>query len=165
MEHRFRGVWEEATLLTCYDEMSVRRAMSEAFRTYGLPEVIRSDNGTPSGSPHSLLGLSKRSVWYLRIGIKLNRSCVGCPRVNGAHKRMHRDLKRELQAQKADTQSETDEWVKIFSFERPHQALQGDTPAEHYHKSSRKYKSSLVEIVYGKMPLQDHRESWRFEMA
>lgn len=65
---------------------------------------------------------------------------------------MHRDMKRELQAQKVDTQSEIDEWVKIFNFEGPHQALQGDTLAEHYHKSSRKYKGSLVEIDYGKMP-------------
>lgn len=139
------------TLLSGCDEESVRRAMSEVFRKYGLPKVIRSDNGTPFASTHSLLGLSKLSVWWLRLGIKLNRSRVGCPQDNGAHERMHRDMKKELQAQKVDTQSEIDEWVRIFNFERPHQALQGDTPAEHYHKSSRKYKGSLVEIDYGKM--------------
>ena len=138
------------TLLSGCGEESVQRAMSEVFRKYGLPKVIRSDNGTPFASTHSLLGLSKLSAWWLRLGIKLNCGRAGCPQDNGAYERMHRDMKSELQAQKADQQSEIDKKSKDLNFGRPHQTRQGDTPAEHHRQSSRKYKG--VEIDYGRVP-------------
>ncbi|TGM78132.1 transposase, partial [Leptospira levettii] len=64
---------------------------------YGLPDVIRSDNGPPFASMQSLWGLTKLSVWWLSLGIKLDRIQPGKPYQNGAHERMHRDMARELQ--------------------------------------------------------------------
>lgn len=136
------------TLLSDSKEATVRQVMSEIFRQYGLPKVIRSDNGPPFACTQALLGLSKLSVWWIRLGIELNRGRVGCPQDNGAHERMHKDMKKELQVERADTQSEIDEWVDEFNNVRPHQALDGDTPAQHYKKSSRVFTGSLVEFDY-----------------
>lgn len=140
------------TLLRDAKEESVRQAMIAIFKQYGLPKSIRSDNGTPFACTQALLGLSKLSVWWLRLGIELNRGRVGCPQDNGAHERMHKDMKKELQAIHADTQSEMDEWVYEFNCQRPHQALNGDTPGEHYKKSTIPYTGSLVDYDYKDMP-------------
>ena len=139
------------TLLENGKEETVRQAMIEVFKKYGLPKSIRSDNGTPFACTSALLGLSKLSAWWIRLGIEPNRGRVGCPQDNGAHERMHRDMKKELQAERADTQSEMDEWVDTFNHKRPHQALNGDTPAMHYHKSPLKYTGSLIEFDYKEM--------------
>ena len=85
----------------------------------------------------------------MRLGIGLNRGRVGCPQDNGAHERMHKDMKKELQAERADTQAEMDEWVDEFNNLRPHQALNGETPSQHYRRSPRKYMGSLVEALRG----------------
>lgn len=76
---------------------------------------------------------------------------MGCPQDNGAHERMHKDMKKELQAERADTQEEMDEWVDEFNKQRPHQALNGDTPSQHYRRSTRKYTGSLMEFDYKEM--------------
>lgn len=136
------------TLLGDEREESVRAAMIEIFKKYGLPKSIRSDNGAPFACTQALLGLSKLSVWWLRLGIELNRGRVGCPQDNGAHERMHKDMKRELQAERADTQAEMDEWVGDFNNLRPHQALNGETPSKLYRRSFREYTGSLVEFDY-----------------
>ena len=140
------------TLLADSKEESVRQAMSETFQKYGLPKSIRSDNGSPFACTQALLGLSKLSAWWIRLGIEPNRGRVGCPQDNGAHERMHKDMKKELQVERADTQSEIDEWVDEFNNVRPHQALKGDTPAMHYRKSPRPYTGSLIDFDYGKLP-------------
>ena len=126
--------------------------MIKVFERYGLPKSIRSDNGSPFACTQALLGLSKLSAWWIRLGIEPNRGRVGCPQDNGAHERMHKDMKSELQAERADTQTEMDEWVHEFNTIRPHQALNGDTPAQHYRKSPRVYTNSLVDYDYGNMP-------------
>ena len=66
-----------------------------AFREFGLPQAIRTDNGTPFASPQALFGLSKLSVWWLRLGINIERIKPGCPQQNGRHERMHLTLKKE----------------------------------------------------------------------
>lgn len=144
----------DVTLLTGSKDESVRQAMIKVFERYGLPKSIRSNNGFPFARTQALLGLSKLSAWWIRLGIEPNRSRVGCPQDNGVHERMHRDMKRGLQAERADTQSEMDEWVDEFNTIRPHQAQNGDTPAQHYRKSPRIYTSSLVDYDYGKMPIR-----------
>ena len=62
------------------------------FTQYGLPEVIRSDNGVPFASHFNVFGLSKLAVWWMSFGIKLDRIDPGCPYQNGGHERMHRDM-------------------------------------------------------------------------
>lgn len=142
------------TLLPNCREETVRQAMTSLFKKYGLPKRIRSDNGSPFASTHAILGLSRLSVWWLKLGIGLNRGRVGCPQDNGAHERMHKDMKRELQAEHADTQSEMDEWVHDFNNVRPHQALNGDTPSQHYCKSRRAYLGDNIEFDYGNLPVR-----------
>ena len=65
------------------------------FREFGLPRAIRTDNGVPFASPNSLFNLSKLSVWWLRLGIELERIKPGHPQQNGRHERMHLTLKLE----------------------------------------------------------------------
>lgn len=142
------------TLLEDSKEQTVRRAMIEVFKKYGLPKRIRSDNGSPFACTQALLGLSKLSAWWIRLGIEPVRGRVGCPQDNGAHERMHRDMKRELQAEHVDTQTEIDEWVHSFNYERPHQALGGDTPCMYYRKSKRRYEGSLIEFDYKQMQVR-----------
>ena len=67
---------------------SARRAFEDSFREFGLPDVIRTDNGVPFCAPGSILGLSRLSVWFLKLGIALERSRPGKPQDNGAHERM-----------------------------------------------------------------------------
>jgi len=73
-----------------------RRVFEEAFRENGLPEVIHTDNGVPFCFPSSLLSLSTLSGWFLKLGIRLERSRPGKPQDNGSHERMHRTLKEEV---------------------------------------------------------------------
>ncbi|TGM91292.1 transposase [Leptospira levettii] len=79
------------------DIASVKAEFTRLFSIYGLPDVIRSDNGPPFASMQSLWGLTKLSVWWLSLGIKLDRIQPGKPYQNGSHERMHRDMARELQ--------------------------------------------------------------------
>jgi putative transposase len=78
--------------------VTVRACFERLFERHGLPGAMRSDNGSPFASANSPLGLSKLSAWWLALGIGLERSRPGCPQDNGAHERMHRDIRRELQA-------------------------------------------------------------------
>lgn len=104
----------------------------EAFLEYGLPMAIRSDNGTPFAGGNSAWNLTTLSVWWIRLGIKLERIKPGNPQQNGRHERMHRTLK--LEATKPDAfnllqqQERFDNFIKEFNFERPHQALDMKCP-------------------------------------
>lgn len=87
-------------LLTCEGLGSTQSIFAftvfeRAFKDYGLPVAIRTDNGIPYASPNALFGLSKLSVWWLRLGITLERIKPGHPQQNGRHERMHLTLKRE----------------------------------------------------------------------
>src|SRR5258708_1032070 len=65
------------------------------FKDYGLPPAIRTDNGLPFASPNALFGLSRLAVWWLRLGIGIERIKPGHPQQNGRHERMHLTLKKE----------------------------------------------------------------------
>jgi putative transposase len=123
----------------------------EAFRQYGLPLTIRSDNGTPFAST-GLGGLSRLSVWWIKLGIVPELITPGCPQQNGRHERMHRTLKRETaQPPAANLRAQQrvfDHFVTEFNLQRPHEALQQRTPSAVYHASTRAYPSRLAPIEY-----------------
>lgn len=113
------------------------------FRQFGLPAAIRTDNGTPFASPHALFGLSKLSVWWLRLGIRIERIRPGNPQQNGRHERMHLTLKTETTKPAAfnllQQQERFDRFIEVYNNERPHQALKGAYPGEIYTPSPRAY--------------------------
>jgi transposase InsO family protein len=129
-----------------------RRAFEAAFREYGLPQVIRTDNGVPFCAPGSILGLSTLSVWFLKLGIALERSRPGKPQDNGAHERMHRTLKQEValppRTNEAAQQRSLNRFRRIYNQERPHHALQMKTPATLYTASARLYPADIPDPSY-----------------
>ena len=131
---------------------SVKREFERIFRIYGLPRAIRSDNGSPFGVWNAPLGLSRLSVWWLALGIELDRIRPGHPEENGGHERLHRDIRMELEGQiqgnLSSHQAAFDLWRKEFNSERPHEALGMKTPSEVYRKSERTYEDP-GEIEYG----------------
>ena len=123
----------------------------EAFQEYGLPLAIRSDNGTPFASGNSTWNLTRLSVWWIRLGIKLERIKPGNPQQNGRHERMHRTLKLEATKPASSNllqqQERFDHFKNEFNFERPHQAIDMKYPADVYKKSLRPYQG-LLDVTY-----------------
>jgi len=132
-------------------EQGVFDALRRIFSEFGLPAAIRSDNGLPFASPNGLYNLSKLSVWWLRLGISLERIRPGHPQQNGRHERMHLTLKKEATRPPATNtllqQARFDAFVSEFNQERPHEALNMKVPADLYVASSRPYEG-LPEIDY-----------------
>ena len=130
----------------------VRPVMESAFREYGLPVAIRTDNGAPFAS-RNVLGLSRLSLWWLKLGILPERIEPGKPQQNGRHERMHLTLKRETAMPPALSvpaqQRRMDRFVIEYNHERPHEALGQTPPATHYTPSPRPYP---------KRPPQPHYE-------
>jgi putative transposase len=122
-----------------------------AFKEFGLPCAIRTDNGVPFASPNALYGLSRLSVWWLRLGIAIERIKPGCPQQNGRHERMHLTLKLETTKPAGKNflqqQARFDSFIAEFNNERPHQALGMRFPAELYSPSRRPYRG-LPELDY-----------------
>ncbi len=122
-----------------------------AFREYGLPDAIRTDNGTPFAS-QAVRGLSQLSVWWLRLGIRLQRIQPGRPEQNGRHERMHLTLKQEAtrppKANLLQQQEHFDGFRDGFNTERPHEALDMKRPADVYTPSLRVYPEALPEPDY-----------------
>jgi transposase InsO family protein len=118
-------------------------AFERLFRERGLPQAIRSDNGVPFASPNGLFNLSKLSVWWLRLGISIERIRPGHPQQNARHERMHLTLKKEATRPAGvnilQQQAKFDAFVEEFNLERPHQALDMKCPAEVYTTSGRPY--------------------------
>ena len=135
-------------------EAPVITAFHRLFEERGLPLAIRSDNGGPFAS-RGLYGLSELSVWWLRLGIRLERIAPGCPQQNGRLERMHLTLKQETTRPAAENalqqQARFDAFREEFNTERPHEALGMKTPAEVYTPSPRPY-AGLPELDY---PLHD----------
>ena len=128
-----------------------KAAFIKVFREYGLPRRIRSDNGTPFAST-SCGGLSRLSIWWLRLGILPERIEPGKPQQNGQHERMHRTLKRAAtrppsRSMKAQ-QQQLDRFSQEYNHQRPHESLDQQTPASQYSASSRPYPARLPEIEY-----------------
>ena len=130
-------------------------AFQRLFEERGLPKAIRSDNGLPFASPNGLYNLSKLSVWWLRLGIDIERIRPGHPQQNGRHERMHLTLKKETTRppgmNSLQQQVRFDEFVSEFNTERPHEALQMQCPQDLYSPSQLSY-SGLPELEY---PLHD----------
>ncbi len=130
-------------------------AFEQLFAERGLPQAIRSDNGVPFASPNALFNLSKLSVWWLRLGISIERIQPGHPQQNGRHERMHLTLKKEATRPPGmnclQQQARFDAFVHEFNVERPHEALAMMCPAELYSASPRPYRG-LPELTY---PLHD----------
>ena len=136
------------------EEMTIT-AFMQLFLERGLPRTIRTDNGVPFASPNALFNLSKLSVWWLRLGIGIERIQPGHPQQNGRHERMHLTLKKEATRppgmNSLQQQARFDAFVHEFNNERPHEALGMKMPAEVYSASPRPY-NGLPELTY---PLHD----------
>jgi putative transposase len=121
------------------------------FKKFGLPKAIRTDNGVPFASPNALFGLSKLSVWWLRLGIEIERIKPGHPQQNGRHERMHLTLKLETTKPAGGNflqqQAKFDDFIDCYNNDRPHQALNMRYPAQCYAPSTRPYKG-LLDLDY-----------------
>lgn len=147
-------------LLLCEALESTRQdlafhAFERLFKERGLPTAIRSDNGVPFASAHALFNLSRLAVWWLRLGIAIERIAPGCPQQNGRHERMHLTLKKEATRPPGmnilQQQGTFDAFVQEFNNERPHEALDMKCPADIYKPARRQYHG-LPELEY---PLHD----------
>ena len=130
---------------------AARDAFEQLFSRYGLPEVIRSDNGSPFASTGAA-GLSRLSVWWILLGIRLELIAPGHPEQNGSHERMHLTLKQEAccpaSSNRRAQQRRFNRWRKQFNEQRPHEALQMKKPAQLYHCSKRIYPKTQIEPSY-----------------
>ena len=124
-------------------ESTAFEVFERTFKEFGLPAAIRTDNGIPFASPHALFGLSRLSLWWLRLGISIERIKPGHPQQNGRHERMHLTLKREATQPAAynflQQQERFDNFIEVYNNERPHQGLEGLYPGELYTPSPRKF--------------------------
>jgi putative transposase len=143
-------------LLTCEalsttQEKFAFTVFERTFKEFGLPHAIRTDNGVPFASAHALYGLSKLAVWWLRLGVQIERIQPGHPQQNGRHERMHLTLKKEATKPAAanvlQQQARFDTFVEQYNRERPHQALEMKVPADVYVRSPRRYRG-LEELTY-----------------
>ncbi|HWT78634.1 MAG TPA: integrase core domain-containing protein, partial [Candidatus Methylomirabilis sp.] len=125
---------------------ATRRAFEEVFGQYGLPLIIRVDNGTPFGAVGAL-GLTRLSAWWVKLGIKVEFIDPGCPEQNGAHEQLHRVYQEEVAQPAAwswrGQKIRTQRWQRHYNYERPHQALGMRVPAALYRKSPRKMPGRL----------------------
>jgi putative transposase len=133
------------------DTERVRAIFEAVFREYGLPQSIRSDNGAPFAST-AIAGLSRLAVWWIKLGIKVERIEPGKPQQNGRHERMHRALKEEVASPPAESrraqQRELDRFRQEYNEVRPHEAIGMETPARVYVPSVREYPAQVPEPEY-----------------
>jgi len=136
-------------------EVPVIAAFERIFAERGLPSAIRTDNGLPFASPNGLFNLSKLSVWWLRLGISIERIKPGHPQQNGRHERMHLTLKQHTARPPASNaiqqQDRFDAFIDEFNTERPHEALDMQRPADLYRNPAKPYQG-LPDLDY---PLHD----------
>jgi putative transposase len=139
----------DALLSTGY--AGTRRCFERAFAEYGLPERIRSDNGGPFAST-GFAGLSRLSVWWLRLGIGLERTAPSHPEQNGSHEQFHHVLKAETARPPAATAgSQQQRFTRFrteYNCERPHEALGDQVPAQYYQPSARRLPAHLPPLDY-----------------
>lgn len=129
----------------------VMPVFEELFEAYGLPAVMRSDNGAPFSAP-SCAGLSRLNVHWIKLGIRIELIDPGQPQQNGRHERFHRTLKAETTrppaASPAEQQARFDAFCRDFNTQRPHEALGQALPAQHYTPSLRPHPGRLAEPWY-----------------
>lgn len=138
----------------CYGtgHAGVYRCLDRLFREYGLPEALRTDNGSPFAGT-GLAGLSRLSVWLIRLGVFPERIQQGKPQQNGRHERMHGSLKAGLEhnGYKADLAAQQrwfNRFREEFNHQRPHEALGDEPPAWHHWSSPRRYDGHVPELEY-----------------
>jgi len=131
------------------DTERVQAIFEAAFREYGMPWAVRSDNGPPFASC-ALAGLSRLAVWWIKLGIVPERIEAGHPEQNGRHERMHRTLKQDVPTAQdwRSQQRELDRFLHDFNQVRPHEALDMQTPASVYEPSPRTYPARIPEVKY-----------------
>jgi len=133
------------------DTARVQAIFEAAFREYGMPEAIRTDNGAPFASP-AVAGLSRLAVWWIKLGIVPERIAAGHPEQNGRHERMHRTLKEEVAqppaANRRKQQRALDGFRQEYNQVRPHEALEMRTPAAVYEASERKFPEKVSAPEY-----------------
>ena len=147
--------------------LRVQAIFEAAFREYGMPLTIRSDNGAPFAS-RAVAGLSRLAVSWMKLGIRPERIEPGHPEQNGAHERMHRTLGEETASPPAyDARSQQrafDSFRRMYNEERPHQALAMRTPSEVYTASPRQYPARMPEPEYGSAlqvrRVHEHGQFW-----
>lgn len=131
---------------------AVRAVLTDLFKKYGLPKVIRSDNGTPFSSPNGVLSLTSLSAWWITLGITPDRTEKGSPGQNGSLERMHADIAREIEGKVRGgvlaNQAVIDAWVEEYNSVRPNEAIGMKTPDEVFIPSERKYIGDYEEIEY-----------------
>ena len=134
-------------LISCDAQASTREefafeVFTKAFKEYGLPDAIRTDNGVPFASGQSFYNLTKLSVWWMRLGINVERIRSGHPQENGRHERMHLTLKLETTRPPRQTlvsqQEAFDDFIDIYNNERPHEGINNKYPCEVYQSSERR---------------------------
>lgn len=133
------------------ETLPARKSFERLFHEYGLPRVLRSDNGVPFAST-GLCRLSRLSVWWIRLGIRPERIAPAHPEQNGSHERMHRTLKaattRPPQRNLSAQQRRFDDFRDEFNDQRPHESLGQKTPASVYRPSPRIYPDRLPALEY-----------------
>jgi putative transposase len=133
------------------DTARVQAIFEAAFREYGMPEAMRTDNGPPFASK-AVAGLSRLAVWWIKLGIVPERIAAGHPEQNGRHERMHRTLKQETAqppaANRREQQRALDRFRQEYNQVRPHEALQMQTPAAVYQPSARTFPARVPEPDY-----------------
>jgi putative transposase len=138
-------------LLSQQEDGVARRVFVRLFRQRGLPDIIRVDNGSPFAGTGAL-GLSRLSVWWLRLGIRVEFTRRARPGDNAGHEQFHGCYQREVVAAggvaRAQAQRRSNHWLKQYNAERPHEALGGRTPAALYRPSRRVYPEVLPPLKY-----------------
>jgi transposase InsO family protein len=134
------------------DIKSAKAEFTRVFRTYGIPQQLHTDNGSPFGSVRAIQRFTQLSYWFIELGIKPVFSDPAHPEQNGRHERMHRDLKAacakpsayDLKAQ----QRRLNHFVKEYNHIRPHEALDMKTPAAMHDFSTRPYPEKIPDFDY-----------------
>ena len=134
------------------NEISVKSALIEAFRRYGLPDAMTMDNGSPWKGSYPWR-FSRLTIWLMRLGIKVSHSRPGHPQTQGKDERFHRSLKEEVLKYYQfkglkDVQEVFDEWRELYNHERPHEGIEMRRPIDRYTPSLVKYPEILPEITY-----------------
>jgi len=132
---------------------TVKEHLTTAFRRYGLPSAILTDNGSPWAHAKSERNLTRLEVWLIRLGIEMKKSGIRHPQTMGKDERLHRSLKAEVIQGRSfrdlsECQEAFDAWRYVYNHERPHEALEMGVPADRYRVSRRDYPETLPEIEY-----------------
>jgi hypothetical protein len=131
---------------------SVRAVLLELFRRYGIPLAMLSDNGSPFGCTGARAGFTRLSAWLVSLGVRVVFSRPGKPQDNGAHERVHLDIRYDIEDNASTTLAEERDaaakWLHKFNYHRPHEAIGQQTPAEVYRPSVRRLLGATRLPVY-----------------